>query len=318
MNPFADRLRKRAQAGCGMRLAALLGVVAATGPVSAQQAAAPAPASPPQAPAGSVGGMGDINLFPKRVVISGRDRIATVGLYNKVPTAGEYEIQVTDMAMLPDGQIVALDKADAATRARVSPAGAMLRWSPRRILLQGNEAQTVRIMARTPPDLPAGEYRAHFMAIAVPPPDVLGNTIDDAAGGGQGERSIGVRIVPRFGISIPVIVRVGSTTLNAGLRDISVVAGPDGSRAIALTITRAGTRSAFGDLVVTAPGAKKPVAQLKGIGVYTELASRQVTVPIDPQADPRSYARGARLTVSYIDDDAAPGQLMARQEFTVP
>ena len=115
-----------------------------------------------------------------------------------------------------------------------------------------------------------------------------------------------------------MIVRVGSTTLNAGLRDISVVAGPDGSRAIALTITRAGTRSAFGDLVVTAPGAKKPVAQLKGIGVYTELASRQVTVPIDPQADPRSYARGARLTVSYIDDDAAPGQLMARQEFTVP
>jgi hypothetical protein len=197
-------------------------------------------------------------------------------------------------------------------------ASQMLRWSPRRLVLQGNESQTVRIMARTPPDLPPGEYRSHFMAIAVPPPEQLGNSIEDAVGQGGNNRAIGVRLIPRFGISIPVIVRVGETTLNAGLRDFSIVRAPDGSRAMAFTITRSGTRSAFGDIAITAPGVRKPVGEIKGVGVYTEIDSRRVTVPVDPLADPRATAPGAKLTVTYIDDDAEPGHTLARQEFIVP
>jgi hypothetical protein len=303
-----------------MRLHLACVAVLASGGVAAQQAG-PAPASPqpaPELPVGSVGGMGDINLFPKRIVIDGRQRIATVGLYNKVAVAGEYEIGVDDKAMTPDGRLVELVDADPALRARVQTASAMLRWSPRRLTLQGNESQTVRIMARTPPDLPPGEYRSHFMAIAVPPAEALGNSIDDAVGTGQGDRAIGVRIIPRFGISIPVIVRVGQTTLAVGLRDLAIVAPPQGGRAVAFTITRSGTRSAFGDIVVTAAGAKKPVAEIKGIGVYAEIDSRKVIVPIDPATDPRTFASGAKLTVTYRDDDAEPGQTLARQEFTVP
>lgn len=283
-------------------------------PAAAQQAA-PAPV---QVPEGAVGGMGDINLFPKRVVISGRERIATVGLYNKVPTAGEYEIAIGDMVMVGSGQLVFPAQADPATLARMKSAGTMLRWSPRRLVLNGNEAQTVRIMARTPPELPPGEYRSHVSVVAVPPPEIGGNSIEDAAAGGQGGRSIGVRIVPRFGITIPVIVRVGETTLTAGIRDLAITTASDGTRAINLTLTRSGTRSAFGDIVVTAPGVKQPVAQLKGIGVYTEVDSRPVVIPIDPKADPRALVRGAKLTVTYIDDDFAPGQTLARQEFIVP
>ena len=287
-------------------------------PAAAQQTA-PAPAAvPTPVPEGSVGGMGDINLYPKRVVISGRERIATVGLYNKVATAGEYEIAIGDLVMAGSGQLVAPALADSATLARLKSAGAMLRWSPRRLVLNGNEAQTVRIMVRTPPDLPAGEYRSHVSVVAVPPPEIGGNSIEDAAGGGQGGRSIGVRIVPRFGIAIPVIVRVGETTLIAGIRDLAVATTSDGTRAITLTLTRSGTRSAFGDLVVTAPGTKQPVAQLKGIGIYTEVDSRPATVPVDPKADPRALAKGAKLTVTYIDDDFTPGQTLARQEFIVP
>lgn len=286
------------------------------GPAQAQRAA-PAPATSPP-PNGSVGGMGDINLFPKRIVIDGRQRIATVGLYNKVPTSGEYEIAISEKAMTPDGQIVDLADADPALRARVRSAGAMLRWSPRRLVLQGSESQTVRIMARPQADLPPGEYRAHFMAIAVPPADTVGNSIDDAVGAGQRGRSIGVRIVPRFGISIPVIVRVGETTLSAGLRDFALLTAPDGSKSIGITITRSGTRSAFGDILITAPGSKNPIGQIKGVGVYTEIDSRPVQVPLDPAADPRTIARGAKLVISYIDDDAAPGQTLARQEFIVP
>ncbi len=261
--------------------------------------------------------MGDINLFPKRIVIDDRQRLANLGLYNRSVSTGEYEITVSDMAMQPDGQLVDLEAVtDPAARAQVHTASGFLRWSPRRVSLPGSEAQMVRIMARVPPELPPGEYRSHFTVVSVPP-ETGGTSIDEATGA-QGADGIGVRIVPRFGISIPVIVRVGQTTLTAGFKDFALITQPGGGRALSFKITREGTRSAFGDITITAPGAKKPIGEVKGIGVYTEIAERSVLVLLDPATDPRVLARGARLSITYVDDDAAPGKTLARQEFIVP
>ncbi len=290
-------------------------------PLAAQTPAAEEPADAPPAPAplpaGAVGGMGDINLFPKRVVIDDRTRIANVGLYNRAAAAGEYEITVSDMAMQRDGRLVDLATVqDPAAHDAVRTASGFLRWSPRHVALPASEAQMVRIMARVPPELPPGEYRSHFTVVSVPP-ETGGTSIDEAAGG-QAGGGIGVRIVPRFGISIPVIVRVGETTLTAGLKDLKLNTAPGTPAALSLTITRDGTRSAFGDILITAPGAKKPVAEIKGIGVYTEITERAIQVLLDPATDPRFLARGTRWTVSYIDDDMSPGKVLARQEFLVP
>jgi hypothetical protein len=242
-----------------------------------------------------------------------------VGVYNKTGNTGDYDIAIADMMMTREGRLVepASVTAEDATRARLKGAGEMVRWSPHRFTLPGNESQMVRIMARVSPDLPAGEYRTHFSAIAVPPGDE-GLTIDEATNGRPSSSGIGVKITPRFGISIPVIIRVGDTTLTTGLTDLAVVTGPDGQRLIRLTITRSGTRSAFGDVTVTAPGAPKPVAVVKGVGVYTEVDQRTVTVPVDPALDARFVAHGAKLTATYVDDDFAPGKTIARQDFTVP
>jgi hypothetical protein len=221
------------------------------------------------------------------------------------------------MAMQRDGHLVDLATvADPVARAAVHPASGFLRWSPRHVTLPGNEAQMVRIMARVAPDLPPGEYRSHFTVVSVPP-ETGGTSIDEAAGA-QSETGIGVRIVPRFGISIPVIVRVGETTLTAGLRDFALRTADGGGRMLTFTITREGTRSAFGDLAVTAPGAKKPLAEVKGIGVYPEIAERTVQVVFDPATEPRFLASGTRLTITYLDDDMSPGKVLAKQEFVVP
>lgn len=275
----------------------------------------PPAAAPGSAPEGSVGGMGDVNLYPKRVVMTDRERTATIGLYNRAAANGEYEISVTDMLMQPDGRLIDLASADPAQAAKVKSASAMLRWSPRRVTLPANEAQLVRIMARVPPDLPPGEYRAHFSAVSTPP-----ETGDVSIGDGAitQNNGVGVQIIPRFGISIPIIVRVGETTLTTGLAGLAVTRPGGGAPSFALRITREGTRSAFGNISVTSTGAKKPIGEVKGVGVYTEINERSVQVPIDPQADPALYAKGARLTVTYTDDELAPGKILARQEFTVP
>jgi hypothetical protein len=279
---------------------------------------APSQAALP-APAGSVGGMGDINLYPKRVVIDDRNRVASVGIYNKTGNTGDYDVTIADMMMTTDGRLVepATVKDGDTTRARLKGAADMVRWSPHRFTLPGNEAQMVRIMARVSPDLPAGEYRTHFSTIAVPPGDD-GLTIDEAANGRATATGIGVRITPRFGISIPVIIRVGETTLTAGLKNLSLRTAPGGAKVFSMTVTRSGTRSSFGDIVITAAGAPKPIATIRGVGVYTEVDERTIMVPVDPALDAHFTASGAHLTATYVDDDFAPGQTLAKQDFVVP
>ncbi|MFA6220480.1 MAG: hypothetical protein WC692_11990 [Erythrobacter sp.] len=294
--------------------AGALACLLAIGPVGGiAQDAAPAVAPPP---AGSVGGFGDVNLFPKRVVINGVREIANVGLYNKTANTSDYEIEIIDMAMTSDGQLVAFDNGlDEATRAKVKIASPMLRYSPRRVTLRGSESQIVRIMARADSSLAPGEYRSHFTVTSLPESE--GFSIQDAVGA-QTPDAIGVTIRPRFGIAIPVIIRIGPTTLAVGITDASVLTARDGTSAVAFTVTRSGTRSAFGDVVVKAQGASAPIAISRGVGIYPELDSRQVIVPIFPETDPRLLAPGTRLSIEFVDDDYAPGSKLAEHSFTVP
>lgn len=272
-----------------------------------------------EVPEGSVGGMGDVNLYPKRVVIDRRQRIATVGLYNRTIDPGEYEISLVDMVMTRTGEIFPLDNLPPGVAAdRLRPASEFLRWSPRRVRLLGSEAQTVRIMARPAGDLPDGEYRAHFLAVSVPQDLDDGFSIDDAVNGGTDTRpGIGVTIRPRFGISIPVIVRIGETTLDVTLDQVGFVETPEGL-AISVTIRREGTRSAFGDLIVTAPGISEPVAIARGVGVYPEIDSRQILLGINSEFDTSRLQPGVTLTARYIDDDFVPGETLASSTFAVP
>ena len=287
-------------------------------PSAATNNAAPAPGpTHDQPPEGAVTGMGDINLYPKRVVIDEHNRVASIGIYNRTNNTGDYDITLVDKMMIEDGQIVDLATVtDPAVAARVKTSSGFLRWSPHRVTLGNNESQLIRVMAHVPPDLPPGEYHTHFSVVAVPPDD--GSLSIQQATGQDNPKGIGVHITPRFGISIPVIVRVGATSLSVGITQMAVILMPDGKPGIAMTITREGTRSAFGDISVTAAGSNAPLAQVRGMGVYTEITHRLVKLAIDPKASPALYAHGARLTITYTDDDAAPGKILALQEFTVP
>lgn len=274
---------------------------------------------PGEVPDGSVGGMGDINIYPRRIVMDRRQAVASVGLYNKMPFEGEYEISVDNMVMTDSGRIIPFSSLpENLDTSRVKTASTMLRWSPRRVLLLGSEAQTVRIMARPPADLPDGEYRAHFTVVSVPADVSDGLSIDDAvAGQSTGPGNVGVTIRPRFGISIPVIVRVGETTLDVGLKDFSFARTQEGEQ-VSLTITRTGTRSAFGDLIITAPGQDQPLVVARGIGVYTEIDSRKLQLAVNPEFDLTRLRSGMTLTATFVDDDVTPGQTLARQTFVAP
>ena len=170
-------------------------------------------------------------------------------------------------------------------------------------------------MARGSSDLPDGEYRSHFMVTSVP--DAEGFSIEEATGAQQAD-GIGVTIRPRFGIAIPVIVRVGETTLDVGITGATLLTARDGTQAVGFILNRSGTRSAFGDVVIKAAGSAEPIAVSRGVGIYPEIDAREVIVPIDPETDPSLLTSGARLQIEFVDDDFAPGSKLTEHSFVVP
>jgi hypothetical protein len=272
----------------------------------------PTPAPPPPA---SVGG-GDVNLTPKRVVLQSGRNAGEIIVFNRGTGSGNYNLTLDDRVMTAEGGIKPWAEASEATKANAKPGTAFIRISPRRVTLSPNGVQTVRVSGRVPADAPDGEYRSHFTVVAAPE-DSNGLTIEDAAGPiGPGE--IRVRVIPRFGISIPIIVRKGVTNVTAGIENLRIGAGPENKPAILFTITREGNRSVFGDFEVFATaqgGPRVKIGEVKGVAVYPEINRRDVVIGlITPDAPPQA---GALLEVIYKDDDFRPGATLATAQAVV-
>jgi hypothetical protein len=88
------------------------------------------------------------------------------------------------------------------------------------------------------------EYRSHVYFRAVPDEKPLGDLP------AQDSASIGIRLIPIFGISIPVIVRVGDLKADVSIIDANLTAKSDSITELALTFSRKGDKSVYGDLTV--------------------------------------------------------------------
>src|SRR3546814_17207020 len=99
----------------------------------------------------------------------------------------------------------------------------MIVCSPRRVTLPPNQPQVVRVGVRVPARLPPGEYRAHMLFRAVP--DVVPAVAGEAKPASTG---VSIALTPIYGITIPVIVRVGDPGAAAALGEALVSAGADG------------------------------------------------------------------------------------------
>src|SRR6185503_7294167 len=89
-----------------------------------------------------------------------------------------------------------------------------------------------------------------------------------------------LRLIPVYGVTIPVIVRLGNLQATAGISDVKLES-KDGKPSIGLDLSRSGSRSTFGEVLVLKPGVKEPIAVQKAVAVYTEIGSRHVSIPVD-------------------------------------
>jgi hypothetical protein len=147
------------------------------------------------------------------------------------------------------------------------------------------------VAVRPPKGLPDGEYRAHMLFRAIPPAKPV------TAKSAEGAKGLSFQLTPVYGVTIPVIVRLGNLDVEAGISNVRLEQ-KDGRNVVALDVSRSGERSTFGDVRVFKPGIEEPIAIQRAVAVYDEIGRRQLAIPVS-----ESFAGDVRgpVTVEYVE-----------------
>jgi P pilus assembly chaperone PapD len=237
-------------------------------------------------PTAADAGVGDLLVAPTRIVLDGH-RGAEIILNNIGDEPATYRVSVEFRRMTENGDLVDVTTPDDTDK----KAEDMIVYAPRKVTLAPHEPQAIRIAARPPQGLPDGEYRVHMLFRAIPPATPVVQPT------GETPKGVQFKLTPVYGVTIPVIVRLGNLEATAAIANVHLEK-KDGAPSVALDLTRAGSRSTYGEVRVFKAGLKDPIAIQKGVAIYTEIGKRHVSVPI-PETY-RSVASGP-VTVEYVE-----------------
>lgn len=237
---------------------------------------------------------GNLLVTPKRIVFEGTKRSEELNLANIGKDSATYEISFIQIRMKEDGSVEKITEPDSAQLF----ADKYLRFFPRSVTLAPNEAQTVKVQIIRTAEIAPGEYRSHLYFRAVPTEKPLGEKEV------KKDSSISVRIVPIFGISLPVIIRSGESNTQIKLSDISVIE-KDKVPALQMTFNRKGNMSVYGDVFVdhiSTDGKVSRVGVVRGLAVYTPNSSRNFNLPLNKATGVNFHS--GKLHVTYSADQA--------------
>lgn len=232
---------------------------------------------------------GDLLISPLRVTFEGNKKSQEINLANVGKDTATFAVSVVDYRMNGDGSFEQITVPDSGQNF----AGPYIRFFPRKVTLAPNEAQVVKLQVVKTAQMANGEYRSHLYFRAVPDEKPLGETPKQDTSG------ISISLKPIFGITIPVIIRVGENDANVTLSDLSFTLSGDTAK-LTMNLNRTGMMSVYGDLkvdYVSPSGKKTQVKIVKGVGVYTPIPVRRFSMELD--ADKKADYRKGKLHVTY-------------------
>lgn len=240
---------------------------------------------------------GDLLVAPTRIILDGR-RGTEVILSNIGAEEATYRISLELRRMTATGQLIDVEEKDANQLEQA--ALSMIRYAPRRITLPPGQPQAVRIAARPGAELPDGEYRVHMSFRGIPKPRAVTETTEDAQG-------ITIKLIPVYGVTIPIIVRHGRLQATVAINNPQVVQGEHGPE-LHLVMNRSGDSSTYGEVRVIRPGSDEPIFLARGVAIYSELEERTVNFALTPE---QAAAMKGQLRFEYREMPEAGGKLIA-------
>jgi P pilus assembly chaperone PapD len=247
---------------------------------------------------------GDLLIAPTRVVFDGR-RGTEVILNNIGNEEATYRITLELRRMNDKGRLDDVEQVDANEKEKA--ALGVIRFAPRRVTLPPNQPQSIRVGMQAAEDLPDGEYRAHMLFRAIPKTQAA-DAVQDAGNG------LKIQLIPIYGISIPIIVRKGNLQATAAMSNLRMSADNEGPT-LEFDLSRKGDKSVFGEIHVTKPGVSEPLSIAKGIAIYPEISSRNVSLPLPPEI--AAKMRG-EVVISYYEAPEAGGGLITQLRQVLP
>ncbi|MES1224114.1 MAG: molecular chaperone [Bacteroidota bacterium] len=233
---------------------------------------------------------GNLLLMPRRIVFEGSKRYEEINLANTGKDTARYVISLMHVRMKEDGSFEEITEPGAGENF----ADKYIRFFPHSVSLGPDESQVVKIQLNRSNELTAGEYRSHLYFRAIPNMAPLGEKQPATDSG------ISVKLVPVFGISIPVIIRVGDANTEVSLTDPSVEMAEDTVPVLNMTFLRKGNMSVYGDLsvdYVSVQGKTISAGIIKGIAVYTPNPVRRFKLNLEKH--PGIDYHSGKLHITY-------------------
>jgi len=218
---------------------------------------------------GNLLAQGDLLITPRRVVFEGSRRSFDLNLANTGKDTATYSISIVEIRMKDDGTFEMITQPDPGQQF----ADKYIRFFPRSVTLGPGEAQVVKVQMTRTGELKPGEYRSHFYFRSVPKPRPLGEKEQSSD-----TNSISVRLTPIFGITIPIIIRVGESNTRVSLTNLNLEMVNDSIPRISFTFNREGNMSVYGDVTVdyiSTEGKIIRVGTAIGVAVYTPNKTRR-------------------------------------------
>lgn len=232
---------------------------------------------------------GDLLVFPKRVVFDETKRSQSINLTNAGKDTARYTISFVQIRMKDDGSFENITQPDP----NQYFADPYLRIFPRKVFLGPNESQVVKIQLQKTDLMTPGEYRSHLYFRAMPDVKPLGEKEIQ-----KETTSISVKLVPVFGITIPIIIRKGETTASVSLTNLSFQKLNDTIPVINLDFNRSGNVSVYGNIrvnLILPNGKTTKVGEIDGFAVYTPGTLRKCRIELKKGVD---YSKG-KLIISF-------------------
>jgi hypothetical protein len=246
---------------------------------------------------------GNLLIMPRRVVFEGPNKSADITLVNTGKDTAKYVVSIIQLRMTKEGSLDAITTPDSGQYF----ADKNLRFFPRTVTLAPNESQLVKMQLTKTDKLAPGEYRSHIYFRAVPNVNPLGDVKDESTD----TSAVAIKLNPVFGITIPVIIRVGENTTKVNLSDLAFEMVNDTLPRLKMTFNRTGNMSVYGDIEVnhiSSQGKTTQVGIVRAVAVYTPLPARQFQMNLEKSKG--VDFRSGKLEVTYISSgDVKPVKL---------
>jgi hypothetical protein len=226
------------------------------------------------------GSVGSVITTPRRIIFEKSAKEQEVTFSNTGKDTARFTMSLINYSMDDEGHFREIEspvKSD-------NTAEKYIKLTQSHLILAPHEVKALKIELVNTEALEAGEYRSHLYLRRESP-----------------KKNSESGKTPIFGISFPVIIRIGSLTASTAISDIKLESVTDHNQRLELTFNREGNMSTYGNLEVdhiSPTGVVTRLGSQKGIAVYNPNKIRKYTMDLEKKTDV-DYHSGS-LHIAYI------------------